>query len=872
MYICFSLFPFLAIRYNFNLVSKGGEVKNKGKKTIYFLFLGLLSLIILSVLFVFFWIRINIPKSFPLTDGEINIPGLFSDVKVYRDEYGIPNIYAESSHDLFMAQGYIHAQDRFWQMDFWRHIGSGRLSEMFASEVETDAFLRTLGWQKIAEQELQSIDSNSLALLEAYSEGVNAYLSHNSGSQISFEYVILGLLNPDYFPEPWTPINTLTWAKSMAWDLGGNMSNEIDRSLLLKTLPPEYVNELYPTYSPDKPVIVPDIGVFTSNREVSPLGIEPFSLSPSLATTARNLSLLSMVLGPNGIDIGSNNWVVSGKFTDTGLPLLANDPHLGIQMPSIWYQVGLHCSPLSDSCPFNVSGFSFAGVPGVIIGHNDRIAWGVTNVGPDVQDLFIEKINPSNTDQYEYKGEWVDMTLHQEIINVAGEKPVEITVRSTIHGPIISDSYEPLSESSNNNIKPFSDESGIDLPPNYAIALSWTALEPSKLFEAIWGFDKANNWTEFREAAKIFVVPAQNLVYADIDGNIGYQMPGNIPIRLSGDGTIPVPGWTGEFDWQGYIPFDELPYVLNPESGYIVTANNQVNPWDYSYLITQDWDYGYRAARIVNLINSNLGNINIDTFKQIQGDNFDSSASILVPILIKLDFMQNDLEAYLSLLQNWDYQNSMDSAPAALYAEFWKFLLSNTFGDDLPGDLQPGGSSRWFEVVSSISTDPSSHWWDSQLTPNIVEERDDILRISFIQAVDATKTLLGSDSSKWMWGNLHTATFKNQTLGNSGISLIENIFNRGPFPASGGSSIVNATGWNAAKGFELISLPSMRMIVDLSNLDNSFTIHTTGQSGHAYHSNYIDMVNPWRFIRYYPMLFSDIPVGDNSTHLLVLKP
>jgi penicillin amidase len=855
------------------MFSKGeGMNTNRGQKYFRIFLISIISLIALGLISIFIWVKINIPKSFPITDGDINIPGLVSNVIVYRDKNGIPNIYAENSHDLFLVQGYVHAQDRFWQMDFWRHIGSGRLSEMFPSEVETDVFLRTLGWQNIAEQELNLMDQESLSYLKAYSEGVNAYLGSKKSSEISLEYTILKLLNPDYSPEPWTPVNTLTWAKSMAWDLGGNMSDEINRAILLNTLPIEYVNELYPPYSNSMPVIVPKIGDFTSTTGTSIYLTDFKSISDKISNISKNISLLSNLFGPTGNDIGSNNWVVSGSKTESGYPLLANDPHLGIQMPSIWYQVGLHCTPVSGSCPFNVSGFSFAGVPGIIIGHNDRIAWGVTNVGPDVQDLFIEKINPSNPNQYEYKGEWVNMDLRQEKILIAGGDPVIITVRSTNHGPIISDTYGPLKESEDNGEKSFSTKSGIDLPDNFAISLSWTALEPVRLFDAIWGFNKAQNWDEFREAARNFVVPAQNLIYADIDGNIGYQMPGNIPIRLSGNGTIPVPGWTGEFDWIGYIPFEELPYVFNPSSGYIVTANNQVNPWDYPYLITQDWDYGYRASRIIDLIESNLGNISIDDYKQIQGDNFETSASILVPILLDTDLNQSDLRTYLSLFESWDFQNNMDSSAAALYAVFWKDFLINTFGDELPEGLMPEGSSRWFEIVKLMVFDSTSHWWDSKLTSNLIESKEDILKLSFAQAVSETISLLGNDESKWKWGNLHTATFKNQTLGNSGIALIESLFNRGPYPTSGGSSIVNATGWDASQGFEVISLPSLRMIVDFSNFDSSLSVNTTGQSGHAFNSNYIDLVDKWRNIQYYPFLFSREGIINNSDLLLTLRP
>jgi penicillin amidase len=834
--------------------------------------LVIIALLVFVVLFGYLWIKINSQKSIPQTDGEISIPGLDAPVNVYRDNMGIPNIYASSSHDLFMAQGYVHAQDRFWQMDFWRHIGSARLSEMFPSKVTTDAFLRTLGWRQLAEQEYAMLDPDVKSLLDSYAEGVNAFMSTHSGTELSLEYGILKLLNPGYKPEPWTPVNTLTWAKSMAWDLGGNMGEEINRAILLKTLPVEFVNELYPSYPQDHPVVVPTIGenVFQSQEQTVSSNLDlPVS---QLTAVSGKIALLDSLLGTSGNDIGSNNWVVGGSLTKTGMPLLANDPHLSIQLPSIWYQVGLHCQPKNDACPYNVTGFSFAGVPGIVVGHNDRIAWGVTNVGPDVMDLFIEKVNPDNPNQYEYMGKWVDMVIRKETILVGGGDPVEIEVRSTIHGPVISDTYDPLSQQSATPNDSFTQKAGINLPDNYVIALKWTALEPTQLFSAIWGFDRAQNWDEFRTAARDFVVPAQNLVYADVDGNIGYQMPGNIPIRKAGDGRMPVPGWTGEFDWQGYIPFEELPYVFNPKSGFIATANNQVNPRNYSYLITSDWDYGFRAKRIVDLITTAPAPIDIAYFQKIQGDNYDASAEMLVPLLMDVDLGDPKLDEIRSILKEWDYQNNMDSAPAALYAAFWQKFLVNTFGDDLPAKLQPAGSSRWFQVVQNMVSQPNSHWWDSQLTSGTVETRDEILKQSFAQAVSDTKSALGNDPAKWRWGDLHTSTFRNQTLGVSGIAPIEMLFNRGPFPTSGGASMVNATGWNATKNFEVTSLPSLRMIVDLGDLSNSLTVHTTGQSGHTSDPHYIDMADLWRNIQYYPMLWNEQAIISNATGHLILNP
>ncbi|NOY99087.1 MAG: penicillin acylase family protein [Chloroflexi bacterium] len=820
------------------------------------------------------WVKTNAPRSFPQVDGEISLSGLDGPVDIYRDEMGIPHIYAATLHDLFMAQGYVHAQDRFWQMDAWRHIGSGTLSEMFGkAQVKTDTFLRTLGWAQIAEQEWDDLSPESRAILTAYSEGVNAYLDGRSGTELSLEYGVLKLLNADYVPEAWTPVNSLTWAKAMAWDLRGNMGAEIERAILLKTLTPEQVDTLFPPYPEDHPLIVPTIGENVAQTDHPRTTPSAAIDAATLAAVQSNFAMLDDVLGPVGDGIGSNSWAVSGALTDTGMPLLANDPHLGIQMPSIWYQIGLHCQPVSQACPYEVGGFSFAGVPGVIIGHNDRIAWGFTNVGPDVMDLFIEKTNPDNPNQYEADGAWVDFETRTETINVGGGDPVEITVRLTRHGPVISDSYGPLKDNDLEKDKEaFRDKAGIDLPENYVIALSWTALEPGNVFEAIWGFNKAQNWDEFRQAARMFVVPAQNLIYADVDGNIGYQMPGRIPVRASGDGRFPVPGWTGEYDWTGYIPFEELPYVFNPQSGYIATANNQVNPWDYPYLITYDWDYGFRARRIVDLLDAAPPQIDIAYIQQMQGDNKNLNAETLVPILMQIPLPDERLVETRAVLENWDYQNDMDSAPAALFEVFWKNLLADTFHDDLPEDYWPGGGSRWFEVIRNLAAQPDNAFWDDQATTDQVETRDDIFARAFADAASEIEDLQGKDPAKWAWGDLHTATFENQTLGQSGIAPIENLFNRGPFPTAGSKNIVNATGWDVTEGYFVDWLPSMRMIVDLGDLRNSLTVHTTGQSGHAGHQHYIDMADLWRNIEYYPMYWDEQGVVGNSEAHLRLVP
>lgn len=825
-----------------------------------FVFIGLL--IVSIILFGVFSVR----RSFPKIDGEVRLSALDGEVDIYRDQLGVPHIYASTPHDLFFAQGYVHAQDRFWQMDFWRHIGSGRLAEMFGSDqLETDMFLRTLGWAHIAQQEYEAMDANTQAIIDAYVAGVNAYLADHQGSELSLEYAVLNLINPDYEVEPWLPVHTMTWGKAMSWDLGGNMDSEIQRARLLDLFTPEQVADIDPPYAQDAPIIVPEpnTGVAASAKSQA---VDRKNLTKEqldiLEIVAGRSEILETVLGKRGAGIGSNNWTISGVLTATGLPILADDTHLSEQMPSIWYENGLHCVPVGADCPFNVVGFSFASAPGVVIGHNDRIAWGVTNVGPDVQDLFIEKLNPDNPNQYEFNGEWLDMTLMEETFQIAGGEPVDITVRYTRHGPIVSDVYGDLED--------FREVSDLDIPENYAVALQWAALEPGTLYQAILKLDTAQDWEQFREGAALFSSPSQNLVYADVDGNIGYQTPGMIPIRSSGDGSLPVPGWTADYDWTGYIPFEELPFAYNPPQGYIVTANNRVAGDEYPYLISKEWDHGYRARRIVDMIENSPGPIDVAYVQRMHGDNKNLNAENLVPLLMQVPLQDPHAQDVRQLLVGWDYQQPMDSPQAALFETFWASLLKEAFQDELPEDMWPEGSSRWYQVVENLVEEPDNYWWDNKTTPEI-ETRDDIFRSAFIIAVDWLEQLQGEDPQKWNWGDLHTITFHNQSLGKSGVSIIESVFNRGEYRTAGGAGIVNATGWDADESYQVDHVPSQRMIVDLNNLANSFMIHTTGQSGHAYHPHYADMVDYWRNIEYYPMFWDREAIeADAEGHLILL--
>jgi penicillin amidase len=844
---------------------------NMRGKTIVWIIGGLLGLLLIIVIFLGFstW------RSFPKVNGSLTIPGLDGVVDIYRDEFGIPQIFATTDHDIFFAQGYVHAQDRFWQMDFWRHQGAGRLSELMGEvTLETDIFLRTMGWERIARQELDRLDPEYLAVLEAYSAGVNAYLADRTGTELSLEYLFLNLLNSDYTPTEWVPLNTLTWQKAMAWDLGsGYLDLEIDRALLAKTLSPAEMNFIFPSYPSDHPVIVDyqgggqsSINTYSAQRDYLA------GIAPAMEDLSTSLAANSYLSAEGFPGIGSNSWAVSGDLTDTGKPYLANDPHLGQQIPSIWYQIGMHCVQVTPDCQINVAGYSFAGAPGVIIGHNEFIAWGFTNVGPDVIDLYVEKINPDNPDQYEFRGNWVDMETVVETINVAGSDPYLLTVKSTTHGPLITDSY---------GITGTLEGSQLDLPEQYAISMRWTALEPTFVFRSIFDLNLAENWDQFREAASNFAVPPQNLIYADVYGNIGYQMPGNIPIRAAGDdGKFPKPGWTGTYEWQGYIPFEELPYSFNPPEGFIVTANNAVVGPQYPYFITDDWSYGWRAQRIVDLIQSTIGPIDRARFTEMQGDNYNMIAEVVVPVLMQVDLTKvlldpnqidpeavveeqlqiANLEAARSILSGWDYQNDLDSAPAALFNAVWRHLIPATFDDQMPEFIHQDIGGKSMLMVREIIGLPNDPWWDDYNTRK-TEDRDDILTAALIAAVAELEEEFGKDPLSWAWGEMHTITFSHNVM--DSFPVINLLFNRGPYPASGGSSIVNATSSTSAS-YQVDWMPSMRMVVDLSNLSNSLSVHTTGESGHAFAGNYADMVDMWRLIEYYPMLWDRATIEANA--------
>lgn len=841
--------------------------------------------------------------SFPQVGGQLAVSGLASDVDVVRDELGIPTIYADNLEDLFFAQGFVHAQDRFWEMDVRRHITAGRLSEMFGeSQIPTDTFLRTLGWRRIAEQEVGMLTDRSRRILDAYSAGVNAYLADRSGAELSLEYAVLGLQNPDYQPEPWVPADSVAWLKALAWDLRGNMTDEIYRAVMSASMGVEATEELFPPYpySRNRPIV--EVGAVVDGRfdQAAQVGsgstpraagvstddvlkfapnhsLDYSSAVPALMKAGAAAQTLVQLLGPSGPGIGSNSWAVAGEKTDTGLPLLANDPHLAPAMPSLWYQSSLRCRVQDSDCNYDVSGWTMAGLPGVFIGHNGTIAWGFTNLGPDVTDLVLHQVTG---DTYLFDGEQVPLEIRGETIEVAGGDSVNIEIRSTRDGPIISGIADiPLYDAVAADA-PVPAPGAVTLgagPPDdgaYSVALRWTALEPQPTFDAFDALNTAQDWEQFRDAARLLAVPAQNLLYADTSGRIGYQAPGRIPIREGYNGKWPIPGWTSEYSWSGYVPFEALPSVIDPPEGWIVTANQAVIGPDYPYFLTDDWAYGARSQRIVDLIESSTAagaQMTAERMRSIQMDSHNALAEFLVPRLLELPAPEGTEQAR-DVLTSWDLQQTADSAGAAYFNAIWAQMVERMF--DAASDVElitSSGNDRFWLVVENIWDDPTNVWWDDKTTPE-VEGRDALLLTAQLAAVELLQERLGGDPAAWRWGALHTLTFENGTLGTSGIAPIEMLFNRGPVEVGGSESAVNATGWTPSNGFVVDWVPSMRQVIDLADFDASTWVNLTGNSGHAYNRNYSDQIDTWVEGGQFPWPFTDEAVREAAANTLVLTP
>lgn len=830
---------------------------------------------------------VNITQSpQPRIEGDLQVAGLKDEVEIIRDSYGVPSIYAKNTHDLYFAQGYTQAQDRWWQMEFFRKTCGGRIEELTgkkASLINTDIYLRSLGLYKVCGQEYNMYTPDQRAPLDAFTEGVNAYISSRSPQQLSVNYTILGLTGVKLKVDPWSPQDSLAFAKLMAWDLGLSRDTEIPRTKLYSMFGAEMAEKfLVPSWPiGQKPTIMlpEDVqALMSSVAAKTPLIGNAAATGNYMADSSFDDTIpdLSWIMGEEET-AGSNSWVSTGSMTQSGKPLLANDPHLGIGMPSIWYEIALHCSDDGAGHPLDVAGFTFGASPGVVVGHNNDISWGTTNVYPDVNDQYMIRVNPENPLQYEWNGKWRDMTLRDEEIKFGDGKPsISIQVRETHLGPIMNDNkYDAKSGNLQgyNNADP--------------LALHWTALEPSNLMLSIVGLNKAANWDDFRNALKYWDVPSQSIIYADRQGNIGYQMPGKIPIRPKNyTGQVPAPGWTSDYEWKGYIPYDLMPRIYNPARGFIVAANEEVGtPEYYDFLQKQlgpdtnpnfgsrynKWNYGYRAQRIYEMIKQLAPN-SVITYESIQGDNKYLSADEVLPYLANLKFSDPEVAAARDWLLKWDHVCSEDSPQAALYAEFWMRLLKNTFQNKLGSTITADGADKDMWAVNLLLQTPDDKWWDDPATP-VIETRDDTLARSFSEGYAAAVAALGKDRSQWQWGRLHAANFVSNPLGASGIAPLESLVNISKVPVGGNSECVNSQMWLASTGtFAPLSIPSMRLIVDMSDLTRCVSINSTGESGHPGSQWYGNMIDMWRNGKYHPMLWTRQQVDAGAAHRLNLAP
>ena len=813
----------------------------------------------------------------PDHDGDAWVEGLDAPVEILRDERGVPHIYAANLHDLFFAQGYVQAQDRWWQMEFWRYTASGRLCELVGrsdAALRADLFLRTLGWRRVAEAEAAALDGDAKVWLDAFCDGVNAYIGGRSPSGLALEYRVLGLTGIDFDIAPWTPVDTLVFAKLMAWDMGLEESVDVLRAALCERIGPEMTDAwLTPPWPYDeKPTIVspqdlpeaPFTPTESSARTPAVVGAESFR---DQAWDAIGAAIGS---GPGG---GTNAWVVSGEWTASGRPLLANDTHLGIQLPTVWYEIGLHCAA-GDDPAFDVVGFAFPASLGVVVGHNGRIAWGISNAFPDVHDAYRIRVDPDDPMRYEWNGAWREMTVREETIAFGdGSEPIVFTVRETHLGPITTDNQW---NAETRTVSGFEN----DAP----IAQRWTALDPGTVSRAVVAVDRAQGWEAFRDALRDWDVPAQHFVYADVDGNIGYQLAGRIPIRPEGfDGLVSTIGWTDEHEWAGFIPFDLLPHVLNPTGGTIVAANHAaVPPSYYDFLADQlggpcnctfneEIDYAYRAARIHELLSAEVPHT-VESFQAMQADTKLVSADEILPVLARIPFDDALAEARDWLLA-WDGRFDPSSARALLYAIFWDRLVRSVFADELGTDAQLVGGDRDMRAIRCLLDVPDHPWWDDVETGGAVETRDDILRSSFVGAWATATERFGSDRSCWSWGCAHTATFVSKPLGQSGVGIFETLVNRGPIAVGGMTDTISNTRWSVSAGtFEVKSIPAMRMVVDLADLSRSVAIHSTGQSGHPFSADYDGMIADWQAVRATPMLWTRTEIEDAATDRLILRP
>lgn len=781
-----------------------------------------LGLIVIGAGGTYVWLLSSLPQ----LDGQLAVPNLEAPVDIVRDRHGIPHIYAESERDAYFALGFVHAQDRLWQMELNRRIGAGRLAEIVGERAaDFDRFLRTLSVYDYSKRNFARLDADTRAIFEAYAEGVNAFLTTRRGAPPP-EFVLLR-----HRPEPWQPADSLVWGKMMAWSLGTNWSNELLRARLAERLSASQIADFFPQDG--------GVAIFPP-RELT--GLKWRAMLDELARMGP--------AWPHPAN-GSNNWVIAGRHTVSGKPLLAHDPHLGLAVPSVWYFVHLSAPGL------DIIGATLPGLPGILLGRNQRLAWGFTNTGPDVQDLFIEKLSPSDPGWYLAPGGEEPFEIRPETVKVRGGDDIHLTVRLSRHGPVLSDVLN---------------RAGAAVGEGYVLALAWTALENSDTTpRAFLNMARATNLEEFVAALRDYETPQQNIVYADVDGHIAFYAPGRVPRRQDANdvmGRLPVPGWHRGYDWDGYIPFEELPHSFDPPSGVIATANDKIVPDDYPYHITFEWEPAYRVRRISELLESQAKHSQ-ESFIRLQGDIVSPMAREFLPLLLSVPAVQEPAAQAHDLLRGWNGGMDRNRPEPLIFAAWYRELTRLVYADELGGMFGEAWGLRPIFMYDVLTAKPA---WCDDVTTEAVEGCDEVIATAFVQAVAALAESYGPDPAEWRWGEAHPAHSRHQPF--THVPFLRRLFDI-RFPVGGGAFTINRAQYSIASArapFAAIHGPSMRGIYDLDDLDRSLYIHSTGQSGNPLSDLYDNFAERWGNVEYLPMTIrrDDIMAGALGT--LRLRP
>jgi len=748
-------------------------------------------------------------KANPRISGELNIAGLQQPVKVSRDNWGVAHIYAANQHDLFFAQGFVAAQDRLFQMELWKRAGQGRLAEVLGKyAMERDRYARLLKYHGDMQREYKSYAPDTLEILTAFTEGINAYiryLSSASGPGLPVSFQLAG-----FKPEPWKPEDCLS--RMAAYSMTGNARAELQDAELLTKLGAEKTQQIL---DPDPPTKLDATD-----------GVDYSNLSPKLLEGLVGGDT-RMEFGAQNAPVGSNNWTISGKLTSTGKPILANDPHRVIAIPSLRYIVHL-------SAPgWDVIGAGEPALPGVAIGHNQHIAWGLTIFPVDQQDLYIEELNPANPLQYKHNGKWEPMRTEEAVIAVKGSSPQTVTLKFTQHGPVLWE----------------------DAASHRALALRWVGSEPGTAgYLASLAVDRAQNWNEFLTALERWKLPPENMVYADTEGNIGEQSAGLTPIR-SWTGLLPVMGGDGNHEWSGFVPLDQLPRTFNPAEGWFATANNRTIPEDYKYKVGVEWST-YRVDRIRQVLKGfaeKQSKIRMEDVEDLQRDVYSLPADQLIRMLPRRS--EGPERRFLEILKDWDRLMRSASVAAALY-EVWESHLRSAILEKIAGTSAP--------KTTHLSTQQAMDYLRSLPT----DQQQQVLLSTLLDAGHELEQKAGPDPVLWSWGSLHTMTFRHAI---DQLPEAKTLFDLGPVARPGDANTVNATG-SGMSGFQQTSGASYREIFDLSNWDNSLAINTPGQSGEPGSRHYSDLLPIWAAGQYFPLLYSKQAIEENLTDVLTLVP